>query len=455
MNIFILGGGVFGTAIGNQLSNNPMNKVVLLIRNNAQEIEINEHNTNKRYFPNKKLNKSLSATTEKEELLKAEVIFIVIPSKKIVKALENIREFIPKEALIVNLSKGIFKKGVTIVEYLKKELSTNNVVTMKGPTFSSEMINNAHSIFTLGFKTKDHYTKIEQVIYGTNIHIDYTTDVIGVELLSVLKNVYAILIGIIDAKYNSPNTRFMILTKSFSEIRTLLKELGGKEDSLFLSCGFGDFGITSLNDLSRNRTLGLLIGKGFYEAEYKRNKVVLEGLKTIKVINELLPVETKKRLPLFSKLESFFSNRDLKSFDIHFDSLIDKKMKTVLTYGTFDLLHYGHLEILRRAKELGDRLVVGISTDEFNKIKGKKCQISYQKRKEFLEAVDYVDLVIPESEWEQKEQDIINNEIDIFVMGDDWEGKFDDLKEYCEVIYLPRTIGISTTKLKSILHNNL
>ena len=127
----------------------------------------------------------------------------------------------------------------------------------------------------------------------------------------------------------------------------------------------------------------------------------------------------------------------------------------VLTYGTFDLLHYGHLEILRRAKELGDRLVVGISTDEFNKIKGKKCQISYQKRKEFLEAVDYVDLVIPESEWEQKEQDIINNEIDIFVMGDDWEGKFDDLKEYCEVIYLPRTIGISTTKLKSILHNNL
>ena len=89
MNIFILGGGVFGTAIGNQLSNNPMNKVVLLIRNNAQEIEINEHNTNKRYFPNKKLNKSLSATTEKEELLKAEVIFIVIPSKKIVKALNK------------------------------------------------------------------------------------------------------------------------------------------------------------------------------------------------------------------------------------------------------------------------------------------------------------------------------------------------------------------------------
>nr|WP_236951660.1 glycerol-3-phosphate cytidylyltransferase [Mariniflexile sp. TRM1-10] len=126
-------------------------------------------------------------------------------------------------------------------------------------------------------------------------------------------------------------------------------------------------------------------------------------------------------------------------------------MKTVLTYGTFDLLHYGHIEILRRAKELGDRLVVGISTDEFNKIKGKECQIPYEKRKEFLEAVHYVDLVIPESEWEQKIEDIKNNEIDIFVMGDDWKGKFDNLKEYCEVIYLPRTVGISTTKLKSII----
>ncbi|AXP80586.1 Glycerol-3-phosphate cytidylyltransferase [Mariniflexile rhizosphaerae] len=450
MNIFLLGGGVFGTAIGNQLADNPQNKIVLLIRNKEQEEEINKLNTNKRYFPNKKLNKSLSATTEASDLLKAQIIFLAIPSKRIAKTIEDIKKFIPKDALIVNLSKGIFKNGETIVEYLKKELNTVNVVTMKGPTFSSELINNAHSIFTLGFKTKDQYLKIEQVIFNTNIHIDYTTDIRGVELLSVLKNIYAILIGIVDAKYNSPNTRFMILTKSFSEIRILLKELGGREDSLFLACGYGDVGITSLNDLSRNRTLGLLIGKGFYKSGSKRNKVVLEGLKTIKLTNSLLSSETKKRLPLFSKLESFFANKE-SNFDIHFDSLVDKKMKTVLTYGTFDLLHYGHIEILRRAKELGDRLVVGISTDEFNKIKGKECQIPYEKRKEFLEAVHYVDLVIPESEWEQKIEDIKNNEIDIFVMGDDWKGKFDNLKEYCEVIYLPRTVGISTTKLKSII----
>jgi len=450
MNIYIIGGGSFGTAIGNHLAYNFENKVVLFLRNKRQEEEVNKFNTNKSYFPNIKLNKALSATTEKIDLLNAEIIFFALPSKRIPKTLDSIKEYISKDALIVNLSKGIFKRGETISDYLKRELNTDNVVTMKGPTFSSELINNAHSIFTLGFKTKTQYSKIELAILDTNIHIDYTTDIRGVELLSVIKNIYAILIGIVDAKYNSPNTRFMILTKAFSEIRILLKDLGGREDSLFLACGFGDLGITSLNDLSRNRTLGLLIGKGFYKIGSKRNNIVLEGIKTIKLINSQLSSGTKKRLPLFSELESFFANKE-STFNIHFDSLINKKMKTVITYGTFDLLHYGHIEILRRAKELGDRLVVGISTDEFNKIKGKECQISYEKRKEFLEAVDYVDLVIPESEWEQKIDDVINNEVDIFVMGDDWKGKFDFLKKYCEVVYLPRTVGISTTKLKSII----
>ena len=129
----------------------------------------------------------------------------------------------------------------------------------------------------------------------------------------------------------------------------------------------------------------------------------------------------------------------------------DGKFKTVLTYGTFDLLHYGHLEILRRASLLGDKLIVGVSTDKFNEIKGKTCVLPYQKRKELLDSLDYVDKVIPENNWEQKVTDIQDNDIDIFVMGDDWEGKFDELKVFCEVIYFPRTNGISSTKLRSIL----
>ncbi|MFB9974390.1 glycerol-3-phosphate cytidylyltransferase [Allobacillus sp. SKP2-8] len=130
-------------------------------------------------------------------------------------------------------------------------------------------------------------------------------------------------------------------------------------------------------------------------------------------------------------------------------------MKKVLTYGTFDLLHVGHINLLRRAKELGDYLVVAISTDEFNAIKGKKAYYSYEDRKLILEAVKYVDEVIPENNWEQKIDDVKNNNIDVFVMGHDWEGEFDFLKDYCEVVYLPRTEGISTTKIKSDLNGKL
>ena len=121
-------------------------------------------------------------------------------------------------------------------------------------------------------------------------------------------------------------------------------------------------------------------------------------------------------------------------------------MKRVITYGTYDLLHWGHIRLLKRAKELGDYLIVALSTDEFNAIKGKKAYHNYEERKMMLEAIRYVDLVIPENNWDQKINDIKEYHADIFVMGDDWEGKFDELKEYCEVVYLPRTEGISTTK---------
>lgn len=129
-------------------------------------------------------------------------------------------------------------------------------------------------------------------------------------------------------------------------------------------------------------------------------------------------------------------------------------MKRILTYGTYDLLHYGHINLLKRAKALGDYLIVGLSTDEFNAIKNKTAYHSYETRKKMLEAIRYVDLVIPESNWEQKVNDIQKYEVDVLVMGDDWAGsdKFNYLQDYCEVIFLPRTAGVSTTKIKQELH---
>ncbi|HIF9502957.1 TPA: glycerol-3-phosphate cytidylyltransferase [Photobacterium damselae] len=126
-------------------------------------------------------------------------------------------------------------------------------------------------------------------------------------------------------------------------------------------------------------------------------------------------------------------------------------MKVVITYGTFDLFHVGHVRLLKRLSSLGDKLFVGLSSDEFNRNKGKKSFFSYSEREEILNSCRYVDFVFPEDNWQQKKDDILKYEADIFAMGDDWKGKFDDLKNYCDVIYLPRTEDISTTEIKKTL----
>lgn len=126
-------------------------------------------------------------------------------------------------------------------------------------------------------------------------------------------------------------------------------------------------------------------------------------------------------------------------------------MTVILTYGTFDILHIGHINLLRRARALGDRLVVGLSTDAFNALKHKQALQDYANRKAVLEAIRFVDEVFPEECWEQKADDIRRYGADIFVMGDDWAGKFDHLAEHCRVVYLPRTEDISTTALKQTM----
>lgn len=131
------------------------------------------------------------------------------------------------------------------------------------------------------------------------------------------------------------------------------------------------------------------------------------------------------------------------------------KDKTVITYGTFDLFHIGHLKLLQRLKAMGNRLIVAVSTDEFNELKGKKTLIPFDQRLEIIESIIYVDHAIPEHNWEQKKEDIVKYNVGIFAIGDDWKGEFDFLKELCEVVYLERTKGISSTALKKSLKNFL
>ena len=323
MNILVLGAGTFGTAIANELSVNTANNVVLFSRNQSKVDEINSCNTNKSCFPNKHLTKLLSATADKNEITKADIIFIALPSTTIIETLATLKSNFKKEVLLVNLSKGLFVGGVTIVDSIREALNTDNVITLKGPSFAIELIEHADTLLTLGYTTKQQYELINKIVKNTSLHIDCTTDIRGVELLSVLKNIYALVLGVVDAKYNSPNTRFMILTKAFSETRILLRSLGGADDTLFLACGFGDLCMTSLNDLSRNRTLGLLIGKGFFSADYKSNAVILEGLNAIEMFHDLVvDKDINDKLPLFNKVHSFFANNEIE-LEFKFNELVD------------------------------------------------------------------------------------------------------------------------------------
>ena len=320
MNILVLGGGTFGTAIANELSVNTENNVVLYSRNEDKVEEINNCNTNKSCFPNKHLTKFLSATSDKNEIKKADVVFIALPSTVIIENLLVLQSYFKEEVLFVNLSKGLFAEGITVVESIEEKLGITNIVTLKGPSFAVEVMEHADTLLTLGYSHIKQHEIINTIIKNTSLHIDCTTDIKGVEILSVLKNIYALVLGVVDAKYNSPNTRFMILTKAFSEARILLKSVGGSEDTLFLACGFGDFCLTSLNDLSRNRTLGLLIGKGFFSADYKSNSVILEGLNAIEMFHNLVDEKSNKDLPIFNKLYTFFANQE-SSLEFKFDDL--------------------------------------------------------------------------------------------------------------------------------------
>ena len=320
MNILVLGAGTFGTAIANELAINKKNNVILFSRSQDKVREINQNSTNQNFFPNKKLTKELTATSDINNIKYIDIIFIALPSSKIIDTLFSIKHNFKKDVLIINLSKGLYKDGITIVESIKKKIDIKNVITLKGPSFAVEIMEHAETLLTLGYSTSNQYRIVIKTIKNTSLNIDSTKDILGVEVLSVLKNIYALFIGVIDAKYDSPNTRFMFLTKAFSEIRIILKFLGGKEETLFLGCGFGDLCLTSLNDLSRNRTLGLLIGKDFFNFNDNSNNTILEGVRAIMIMNNLLPKELKRSLPIFNKLNNFFSKKKQK-FEIDFKQL--------------------------------------------------------------------------------------------------------------------------------------
>jgi glycerol-3-phosphate dehydrogenase (NAD(P)+) len=314
MRITFIGSGAIATALGNCLAGNPSNSVSLISIEEEVVRSIKDHNINSKYFPGIKLHERLDATTLVKPLSASDFIFLAIPSVETVRYLTKHQKDISGSAIIVNLAKGFGENHCMIIDCIKESFP-NPVCAMKGPTFARDIINNQPTGFTIGTKDPALVKAFTGIFQETNIFLDFSSDAHGVEILSILKNIYSIIVGITDASFDAPNLRSLVLTKCFKEMRDLVKEFGGLESTMFNYCGFGDFTLTSLNDLSRNRTLGLLIGKGFFTREMS-DRVVLEGKIAVNMIMKKLREDGKiSGYPILAELYKVFNDHyDLSSF---------------------------------------------------------------------------------------------------------------------------------------------
>jgi glycerol-3-phosphate dehydrogenase (NAD(P)+) len=310
--IVIAGAGAFGTALGNALAANKTIMVRLLTIEKEVETGINNTRINPVYFPNSTLRKRLKATADPAILEQAQFLILAIPSAVCVSYLEKIRPHLKPDTVIINTAKGFGEGNAIISEHIEKNFP-NPVAAMKGPSFAIEMLNWMPTAFTFASHDIATYNAFLKLLQGSNLQIEYSADVRGVELLSILKNMYAIILGVIDAHYNSANVRFLVLTKVFKEMRKVLTTFGGDPETILDFCGYGDFGLTSLNDLSRNRTMGLLIGKGFIKDMVSEN-IVLEGKRTLnifysKIVEEKMEMNAVRNFPILFELYKLF-NKD-------------------------------------------------------------------------------------------------------------------------------------------------
>lgn len=310
LKICLVGSGAISTAFAQVLGQNDRNTIDILSIEEEVIYSINKDHINHRYFPTIKLNENVRATTDKSILRESDVVFLGIPSTAIIDYVTENKAVFNPDAILVNLAKGFGNQGNTIPQCLEKEVS-QPIISLKGPSFAREIINLIPTGMTVASKNSKYFDYFKELFENTNIFLDFTNDVIGVELSSILKNIYAIIIGIVDAHYDSPNLRSLVLTRSINEMRYLLSRFGGKEKTIFNYCGFGDFSLTALNDMSRNRTLGLLIGKGFF-TEYISEKVVLEGKIATNVFVEKIATKRNIRTQdlMMKELYRVFNEKD-------------------------------------------------------------------------------------------------------------------------------------------------
>lgn len=481
--ISILGAGTWGVALARMLCNT--GHTITVWSAIPDEIEqLNKTRTQKN-LPNMIIPEAIRFTTNLQEVCKAEILLFAVPSVFIRSVAKEVSKYTKSNQIIVDVAKGIEPDTLmTMSEIIQDEIKDIPIVALSGPTHAEEVARDLPTTIVAAHQNIEIAEKIQHIFSNPVMRVYTNTDVKGVELCGALKNIIALASGIAAGLGYGDNTRAALITRGLAEIKRLGIEMGCYPDTFSGLAGMGDIVVTAMSKHSRNNRCGYLIGQGYSVPDaIKQVGMVVEGINALPAAIKLAQ-QYHVDLPIIGEVDQIINHdktpadavrelmgRDGKTelprpvLDMDYESAIIKNatinlkgeqiMKRVITYGTYDLLHYGHINLLRRAKALGDYLIVVLSSDEFNwNEKHKKCYFTYEQRKALVESIRYVDLVIPEESWTQKRSDMHEYHIDTFVMGDDWKGKFDFLKEEgVEVVYLPRTPEISSSQMKQDLHN--
>lgn len=475
----ILGAGTWGIALAKMLANSGHDVTVW----SALPAEIDELSKSRKHknLSGMTIPQSVSFTKDVQKVTgEKEILLCAVPSVFVRPTMNAVKQFVPEGQIIVDVAKGIEQDTLlTMTQIISDVIPKAKVVALSGPTHAEEVAFDMPTTIVSACSDMKVAEKVQDIFMNTCMRVYTNVDILGVELCGALKNVIALASGICSGLGYGDNTRAALITRGMEEITKLGVKMGCMEQTFYGLSGIGDLIVTATSNHSRNNKCGYLIGKGLSVKDaIKQVGMVVEGINAIPAAMKLQS-RYGVELPIISAVNDVVNNgadpretvrklmsRDKRSelsqsiLDINFEKAIINNgrstgMKRVITYGTFDLLHYGHINLLKRAKALGDYLIVAISTDEFNwNEKHKKTYFTYEQRKQLLEALRYVDLVIPEDNWQQKKTDMHEYHIDTFVMGDDWKGKFDFLKdEGVEVVYLPRTPEISTSQIKKDLYD--
>ena len=476
--IGILGAGTWGIALARMLDKQ---HDVIVWSAFDKEIEQLKRTRTHHNLPGINLAKTIAFTSDMQAVCTGkEVIVFAVPSVFIRETAKKAKPFMTTNQIVVVVAKGIEKKSLfTMSEVLASELqNTFEIVVLSGPTHAEEVALDLPTTIVAAGENNIPVSVVSDIFSNESMRVYTSSDIKGVELCGAAKNIISLGAGILSGLGYGDNAKAALITRGIAEIERLGISMGCVPQTFKGLAGIGDLIVTATSKHSRNNKCGQLIGKGLSVDEaIKQTGMVVEGIHALEPIKELalihhidMPIVfavddiVNERITPIQAASTLMNRRrnaelEVSACQLQYENYLienvrKKGMKRVITYGTFDLLHYGHINLLKRAKALGDYLIVVVSSDEFNWVeKKKKCYFTYEQRKALVEAVRYVELVIPETTWAQKKSDVHEYHIDTFVMGDDWKGKFDFLRdEGVEVVYLPRTPEISSSQIKHDLN---